>query len=130
MDRSKEVVLRPDHEGGPRTRGPYFVDSHFLKLLIDSFKTLISKLRRTETLSQQGLAFGTLASNNKEQLRNFIVFIIRSTVHKSRGTASRNQRQTIDKIINIAKQKMQKEIWHKFHLTVKKVVSNNLLIRI
>ena len=69
-------------------------------------------------MSQQELAFGTLANSNKEQLRNFIVFIIRSTVHKSRGTVFRNQGQAIDKIIIISKQKMQKEIWNKFHLAV------------
>ena len=71
-------------------------------------------------MCQQELAFGTLANSNKEQLRNFIVFINRSTVHKSRGTPFRNQEQAIDKIINIAKQKMQKEIWNKLHLAVEK----------
>ena len=96
------------------------INCKVLLKVIDSFKTLISKLGRTETLSQQELAFGTLANSNKEQLRNFIVFIIRSIVHKSRGTVFRNQGQAIDKIINIAKQKMQKEIWNKFHLAVEK----------
>ena len=96
------------------------INCKVLLKVIDSFKTLISKLGRTETLSQQELAFGTLANSNKEQLRNFIVFIIRSIVHKSRETVFRNQGQAIDKIINIAKQKMQKEIWNKFHLAVEK----------
>ena len=30
MDQSKEVVHGPVHEGGPRTRGPYFVDSFII----------------------------------------------------------------------------------------------------
>ena len=94
------------------------INCKVLLKVIDSFKTLISKLGRTETLSQQELAFGTLANSNKEQLRNFIVFVIRSTVHKNRGTVFRNQGQAIDKIINVAKQKMQNEIWNKFHLAV------------
>ena len=96
------------------------INCKILLEVIDPFKTLISKLGRTETLSQQELVFGTISNGNKEQLRNFTVFIIRSTVHKSRGTVFRNQGQSIDKIINIAKQKMQKEIWNKLHLAVEK----------
>ena len=73
--------------------------------IIDSFKMLISKLGTSETMSQQELVFGTLANSIEEQLRNFIVFIIRSTVHKKRGTVFSNQGQAIDNIINIAKNK-------------------------
>ena len=85
--------------------------------------------RKDRNFESTKLAFGTLASSNKEQLRNFVVFIIRSTVHKSRGTVFRNQGQAIDKIINIAKQKMQQEIWNKFHLAVEvsKYLSGSIL---
>ena len=106
------------------------INCKVLLKVIDSFKTLISKLGRTETLSQQELAFGTLANSNKEQLRNFIVFIIRSIVHKSRGTVFRNQGQAIDKITNIAKQKMQKKYGINSIWLLKKTVSNNLLTSI
>ena len=84
---------------------------------------LVSKVGTTETSSQQEVVFETLASKNEEQLRNFIAFIIRSTVHKSGRTVFRNQAQAIDKIINTA-------IWSNFHLAVEKVVYNNLLISI
>ena len=74
----------------------------------------------SRNLSDEELAFGTLASTKSDWLRNFITFAVRFVVHRSRGTDFRNPEIAEAKITNMTKQKIRQEIYNRYYSALEK----------
>ena len=87
--------------------------------VLDHFMPLVLGFHR-RNLSDEELVCGILASTKSDWSRNFITFIVRFVVHRSRGTDFRNREIAEAKITNIAKQKLRQEIYNQYYSALEK----------
>ena len=86
---------------------------------LDYFQPLISELEQAK-VDQKELVFGVQDKSNRGMLRNLIIFSIRFSIHKNRGTVFKNPSSAKAKVINMAKHKIRDQIWDQFHLAIDK----------
>ena len=92
--------------------------------IVDHFMPIIPATD-SKTISRRELIFGLTLGDKSMNLRNTIIFTIRSCVHRSRNAQFTSLNSARSKLINMIKVLLSRVMWESYNLALEKNDSGN-----